>query len=169
VWPIYQLQLEAPQSSGNILFYETAYTKGEEDVVYDRRYLDDKNEPGKTLGQRRLQLANKGYKLRQLSKAIFTIQDLLKVHKSRYWYIDTAGNLFQYDKQEYYTLTCHKIKDVIPIATGGSLVEVVGCNQRFKTLHNITTEKYCGILHKGMLQIFYGACEEQFNKTRRMI
>lgn len=72
-------------------------------------YIDDKEAQGSTLGERRLSILVSGRKLFPLSRAIYSLRDLIKRGSSLY--IDTNGEIFRYRKSEFYEVHYHKIKD----------------------------------------------------------
>jgi hypothetical protein len=139
-----------------------------ESEVY--RIIDDKNLPGATLALRRLNLAANGIKLKKLGRATFFLADFIKLARKTTWFIDSAGNVFQYKKDLNVKLTFKKIKQIIPISSGGAIVEVEGIPTRFKTLYMPDVENtYAGLLQHGMGYILYGTYTEKYKDTRRMI
>ncbi len=140
------------------------------DYNYDYSIVDDKNVEGNTLGVRRLRLLEKGNKLKKLSKAIYFIGDVIKLGKKGTWFIDNSGYLFTYVKSRRVPLTFHKIAKIVPIQTGGALIEIKGLPGRFKTLHNpLNSDKYAGILIDGMKYVLYGLFPEKHQNTHRAV
>ncbi len=90
--------------------------------------------------------------------------------KSGYWFIDSYGNLFTYTKSTRVPLRFRKIKKIIPTKTTGSIIEVEGIPQRFKTLFRVDDRvRFAGILeHRGMY-ILYDVYHQQYKDTWRMI
>jgi len=125
---------------------------------------------GNTLGIRRLRILNKGQALQKIGRAIFFLGDLVKIAKRQSYFIDSNGKLFQYKKSMRAKLTFKRLLNVIPIATGGALLEVEGINSRFKCLFAPKTlELYVGVLEFGKSHILYGLYEQPYKSTWRMI
>lgn len=164
-FPVYFIGKNKPLVVENKIFF--AYTDGEKDVV---QLLDDKSVAGNSLAWRRLQLKNSGVILAKLKHAVFFISDLVKLSKAGTWFIDSDGTLFEYRKTKRVPLVFKPISQVIPIKTGGSIVEVQGIGTRFKTLHAPKgTEKWVGLLLIGTGYLLYGLYDTKQEDTVRMI
>jgi hypothetical protein len=74
-------------------------------LFLDELVVDDRNQPGDTLGKRRLQTP---HKLKKLSKAYSEYFDLLKENPPIM--IDSRGKIFSYKKTEWHTVRSVKIK-----------------------------------------------------------
>ena len=170
VFPVYKLGNTAPVMHDGISFY--VFLKDHDDAQQEETYLiiDDKNIDESSLARRRLKLQTQGVKLYNLKFAIFFIQDLIKLTKGATWYIDSTGKIFEYKKSRVVPLIFRKIKNIIPIKTGGAIVEVEGIMSRFKMLHLPKLEyKYAGLLKVDNGYILYGVYNRQLNDTKRMI
>lgn len=164
-FPVYYIGANKPNVVDNKIF--TAYTDGERDRV---QIVDDKSITGNSLAWRRLQLKNNGVALFPLKKAVFFISDLVKLSKLGSWFIDSDGTLFEYRKTKKVPLVFKPISQIIPISTGGSIVEVQGIGTRFKTLHAPKgTEKWAGLLLVGTGYLLYGLYDNKQEDTSRMI
>lgn len=162
--------MEQPSFSEGICFYHRQY-KGEFGEKIDKVLLvDDKTAPGNTLALRRLYMMKNKANLKKLGKAVFFLGDLVKLAHRKSWFIDSNGEVFQYKKTKTARLIFKPVTKMIPIATGGVIVEVLGIPNRFKTLHNPKPgEVYAGVLIDGMYTILYGLYTEQHQDTWRMI
>lgn len=165
-FPIYYLGKEKPEEVNGILFYIRVDDNGE----YVYYIIDDKNLPGNTIGKRRLQI-DENVKKFSLRKAIFYIQDLIKITHSLTWFVDNNGKLFSYKKSKVVPLIFKRILKVIPNRVGGAILEIEGLPTRFKTLHIPPVEhKYAGMLKLSPLSyILYGTYDRKYKDTTRKI
>lgn len=169
-FPIYHLGPEKPLTDGTRSYYQYVAHSVEDDDQDVVQVLDDKSMPGISLAMRRLQLKNTGVKLCKLKYAIFFIGDMLKMCKSTTWFIDNDGTVFEYRKTKKVPLVFRPISQIIPIRTGGAVIEVQGVGTRFKTLHAPKgTEKFAGVLLVGTAYVLYGIYDEKLEDTTRMI
>jgi hypothetical protein len=123
-----------------------------------------------TLGKRRLLILNSGASLQKVGKAIFFLGDLIKIAKRGMYFIDSTGRVFQYRKSTRAKLQFKRLINVIPIATGGAILEVEGIHSRFKCLFlPKTLELYVGVLEFGKSHILYGLYEQPYKSSWRMI
>ena len=154
-----------------MLFYSNSYLVVDENRVETNiRIIDDINLPGKTLAARRLQLTNLNVNLQAIRVAIYFLGDFIKLAKKGYWFIDSNGKLFTYVKSQRAKLTSRKITKLIPSKTTGTLLEVTGYSERFKTLFRVPeTHRYAQILKYRGLTILYGTSEEHIPDTWRLI
>ncbi len=154
---------------GVVLYYRQ-YTTDENEIINKYSIIDDTTVPGNTLALRRIELLKKDIKLQPIGKATFFLADFIKLANRSTWFIDSAGTVFQYKKNKRAKLTFKKIKRIIPINTGGSIVEIEGISYRFKTLHTPDlSSKYAGLIVDGMGYILYGLYEEKLEDSWRMI
>lgn len=136
-YPVYRL-VTKPNSHDGIIYYH--HEKGLEDGGTETvlRILDDKNIEGGTLARRRLRMScDPKVHLFKITNAIFFLGDLVKLASKKSWFIDSNGKLFNYEKKTRAKLKYYKITQVLPIGTGGAVIEVEGLTTRFKTLFNI--------------------------------
>ena len=169
-FPVYKLGKSAPVVHDGIAFY--MHVKDRDDGPPLEVYLlvDDKNLSGNSLALRRLQLQKQGVRLYRLTKAVFFIADMLKLSVGATWFIDSSGTIFEYKKSRSVKLVFKKIKKVIPIKTGGALIEVEGLEHRFKTLFMPRLEeRYAGLLKINPGYILYGLYDKLYPQTVRMI
>lgn len=169
-FPVYKIGKTDPNHDNGVSFYlmgkDTAYS----DVEYKVLVIDDKNRPEPTLAMRRLMLRNDGIKLYNISKAIFFLGDLVKLAVSKTWFIDKNGKFFQYKKSCKVPLVYKRITKVMPILTGGAIIEAEGMSQRFKVLFAPTREmRYAGLLIMGKTVILYGLYDQEYKSTTRKI
>jgi hypothetical protein len=142
----------------------------DEELTYDFKIVDDKSIDRPTLGQRRLQALSSGAKLQKIGKALFFLGDLIKIAKRSTYFIDSNGRIFQYRKTARAKLHFRKLTQVIPITTGGAILEIEGIPSRFKCLfHPKTLERYAGVLETGKSYILYGLYEQPYKSSWRMI
>lgn len=169
-FPIYHLGEEKPVVDGDKMYYQYVVSSVEGEDVDKALVLDDKSQPGLTLAMRRLQLKNQGVALAKLKYAIFFIGDMLKMCKGTTWFIDTEGTVFEYRKTKKVPLVFRPIVQILPIKTGGAIIEVQGVGTRFKTLHAPKgTEKWAGVLLVGVAYVLYGLYDEKLEDTTRMV
>lgn len=169
-FPVYHLGRNKPEiENGLAYFYYTQHHKTGE-VTETKTVVDDKNQSGGSLAMRRLQLKQNGVNLHKLKYALFFISDLIKMTKMGSWFIDSEGQIFEYAKTKRVPLVFRPITQLIPIKTGGCIVEVRGEGNRFKTLHAPKGfEKYAGLLLVGTGSILYGLYSEKLQDTVRMV
>jgi hypothetical protein len=163
------LGLSKPLTVDKVTFYATIH---EEDgkTITNIVIVDDKNIEGDTLGLRRVSLLRDGVRMRRLSKAIFFLGDMIKLATSKTWFIDNNGMVFNYKKTQSAKLNFKRISKVIPISTGGALLELEGSTARYKSLYAPTPqEKYAGILTIGAMSILYGVYDTKYDNTTRRI
>lgn len=168
-FPVYRIGEEKPSEDGGVHYYLYGRDTDSSDAVSVIKIVDDKNIDKPTLSLRRLEIAKSGGNLYKLSKAVFFIQDLIKLAKSSTWFIDTEGKVFQYTKTKRVNLTFRKISRVIPIRTGGALIEVEGLPLRFKVLFEPVNMHFAGILSVGVGYILYGLYPDKPEDSFRYI
>ena len=119
---------------------------------------------------RRLNLKNNGVALSKLRHAVFFLGDMIKLSKAGTWFIDSEGTVFEYRKSKRVPLVFKPLSQVIPIRTGGAIVEVQGVGTRFKVLHAPNQAcKYAGLLLVGTGYLLYGLYEDKLPDTVRMV
>ena len=141
----------------------------EDDLVI--KYIDDLTINSPTIGTRRLQILLRGDKLFKLTDAVYYLADMLKLCKISNRFIDSSGNMFTYKKGQKASLIFKAIDNIIPVATGGSIITIKGSMQRYKTLGRVTTEsKYAGLLEVSPFNyILYGVYPTKGIDTWRKI
>jgi hypothetical protein len=169
VFPVFKIGIHKPIVENGLVFYyhEREYAS-KEDTVTEAKYnvVDDRNLLGATLAQRRLQLTVEEVPLAKLSNAVYFLGDLIKIADPKLWFIDSAGKLFNYKRTTRAKLKFYKISQLIPIKTGGVIVEVEGLSQRFKALYKPTEDKlFVGVLHFGVALILYGFYDQKHTET----
>jgi hypothetical protein len=167
-YPIYKLP-DKPNIDDGVMYYYSEIEK--EDITQGKLCLiDDISIEGDSLAKRRLRLLADGVPLFKLKNALFFLGDLIKIANPKTWFIDSNGKLFNYKKTTSVKLDFHKITKIIPIQTGGAIIEVDGIPNRFKVLHTpIAAEKCAGILHMGLATVLYGLYSSIPETTRRMV
>lgn len=169
VYPVFKIGTERPLFEEGVVMYIYYYRK-EDDTIAKYHIVDDRTLVGKSLAERRLKLLKQGIRLKKLSRAVFFLGDLIKVATASTWLIDSMGNVFRYKKSKSMKLVYKPIKQIIPIKSGGAIIEVQGVPSRFKCLYKPNSNiKYAGIIEYGMSHILYDLSTEQFDSTRRMI
>ena len=168
-YPVFRLGTNKPSIDDGVLYY--MYTKDEDDGTrYELKIVDDPKLQQPTLALRRLHLKNIGVPLSKIHHAIFFLGDLIKLATPTMWFIDSNGRMFNYNKTNRADLKFHKITKLLPIKSGGVIVEVEGTNTRFKALYAPSDEmKYVGILHLGMTLVLYGFYAEKHEDTWRKV
>ena len=175
-YPVYKLRDSEPLRHDNLRFYlfENYVDDEEGNLVQcnEVRIVDDLSIEASSLGLRRLILKSEGYILLKLNRAIFFLGDLIKISTKHTWFIDNNGKVFKYEKRDRAKLTFHRVTKVIPIRTGGVIVEADGVQGRMKALFAPTIAKdflHVGILHMGMSRILYGFYSEKHKDTWRKV
>lgn len=169
-FPVYYIGNKKPLEENKIHYFLYGKNLQFSDAEYKVKIIDDKNEPGDTLAKRRMSLISRNIKLYPLRKAIFFLQDLIKLAKSNVWFIDSLGTVFEYKKSIKVPLVFKKIKTVINIPTGGAIIEVEGISTRFKVLYIPEIDKqYAGILMYKSGYILYGLYDKKYDNTTRTI
>lgn len=170
-YPVFKLGEEKPMTAEGVSLYLRQYLDENKDVVSKILIVDDKTINKPTLGTRRLELVKLNVKLKPLGKAVFFLGDLIKLANKKSWFIDNAGNIFQYKKDERASLVFRKVTLQINIPSGGSILEVEGIPSRFKILYSPREdERYAGVLVSGRKYILYGVYNHLPTKnTWRMI
>jgi hypothetical protein len=169
-FPVFQLRKSDPPIHDNgVLFYEDhLFHEGIE--YHEYQVIDDKNLSGATFSARRIQMLARGDKMFKIKQAIYFLGDLIKLASKDSWFIDNQGKLFQYTKEKYGKLIFRNITKIIPIATGGSLIEVEGISTRFKTLFAPSRDKHvAGLLRMGQGYILYGLYDTMYDDTIRKL
>lgn len=169
-FPIYHLGHDKPEREDTRVFYTYEVQLSDGDVYVKTMVVDDTSVPGNSLAMRRLQLKNSGIDLAKLKHAVFFLGDMIKLSKGGTWFIDSNGYVFEYRKTKRVPLVFKNISQIIPIKTGGAIVEVQGVGTRFKVLHapNPLT-KYAGLLLVGTGYLLYGLYEDKLTDTVRMV
>lgn len=167
-WPVFRLGERKPQRDGSLIYYGSEY-EVEETPRLSFRIVDDLSIDKPTLGQRRLVL-KKTEKLYSIHTALYFLVDLIKLAKATTWFIDSSGKLFQYKKITRAKLQTYKLKQVLPAAGLGCVIEVEGITTRFKSMiRPSVSDKYVGILSFNKVQLLYGFFEEPINDTWRLV
>ena len=163
---MYKLEKLKPVEEAGVVAY----------VRNDQLYIvDDTNIDKATLGERRLQLANQNFETKQfnlykLKNAIFFLGDLIKLATAGQYFIDSAGLVFNYKKTTIVPLIFKKIKQIIPIKTGGAIVEIEDIPSRYKCLYMPVDKHYAGLLELSSREyILYGLYATPQKATRRKI
>lgn len=165
-FPVYYLGINKPESIDMVLAYIVLDASGEAKVLV----VDDKTIPGDSLAKRRLVLLAKGVKLKQLRISIHFLHDLIKYSGKAKWFIDSNGLVFKYSKTTRARLTYKPINKKIYLPAGGTVVEVDGCPERYKTLFRVPPEhKYAGILVTNIGKIFYGTYDKKYKDSYRLV
>lgn len=169
-WPVFKLGDRKPTQDGGVVFYHTHYVTDTNSETVTLRIIDDRNLPQATLGLRRLALKSAGASLYPIRTAIYFLTDLIKLGKSVSWFIDSAGRVFQYEKNTRAKLQTRKVKQILPADGLGCVVELEGLSQRFKSLRRPGEhEIYAQVLKLGMGFLFYGFCSEHKPDSWRMV
>ena len=170
-FPVFRLTSKKPEVADGVIYYSNSYLDQDTGLIDTHiKLVDNKAEKGETLGQRRLRMSSNGAPMYPLRIAIYFLGDFIKLAKSGYWFIDNNGNTFTYKKSMYARLTFKRITKIIPSTSTGSIIEVEGIPDRFKTLFTAqSTDKYAGIIEYKGISIFYGLYDKQYKDTRRMI
>lgn len=127
----------------------------------EKLYVDSKLVPGESLGLRRSKLLASGKSLYKITKSAYFVQDFIKLSSSKLWFIDYSGKVFTYKKTKRVKAVVDKVRKIIPLSTGGALVEGQTIPGRFKTLYMPSlASKYIVFLKDGLEYIFYGVYED---------
>lgn len=170
VYPIFKLGPHKPETSDGVTFYLYRYASEDGETVDKLKIVDDLNIDKETLALRRLKLKADEVDLFKISKAVYFLGDLIKISNPNTWFIDSNGKIFKYLKTTKAELRFHKIKNVIPIKSGGAIIEVENISTRFKALYTPeSANRYAGILHHNKSLILYGFYDKEYPKTWRKI
>ena len=132
-------------------------------LFLDGEILDDKNQPGLTLGARRLQTPHEN--LMPLNKMISNHRGLLK--QTTRIYIESSGRPFIYEKTKYCTLKYLKIKQV-DLKEHACLLWLQGVKQPFTTPRPPPANmRWAGLLHLRNLPWMLYEYSEEYQKDRR--
>lgn len=170
-WPIYRIGRSKPIIDDKVSYFLLGKATETDALSYKILFLDDRTINSPSLGTRRLVLEGAGNSLFKLKTAIFFLADLIKLANPSVWFIDSAGTLFQYIKTRRVRLVYKPISKIIPIATGGSIIEVDGLSERFKSYRTpeLSSTPYVGLLEDKQSYILYGFYDKQYKNTNRMI
>lgn len=153
-----------------MVYFATEYIGETNSTTAVLRIVDDRSLPGDTLGKRRLRLReSEGVKVYPVSVGIYFLADLIKLAKATTWFIDSSGRVFQYKKYARAKLETKKIKQVLPAAGLGCVIEVAGLSQRFKSMTRPKTEEYAVLLNLGKVYILYGLSDNPKPPSWRLI
>ena len=135
-------------------------------VFIDEKVLDDLNQTGDTIGQRRLKTP-----LKNLFPLKFQIADIVGLIKHRGKnYIDSTGKYYHYEKTTFTKLVCHKIRKVEDNEESSTVW--------LKDIHFSFTEKrppkstesWAQVLYlNGLPWKIYNFLEQEQKQTRRKI
>lgn len=139
-------------------------------LTHNIRIVDDKSQPGATLGIRRLNMKVSGTSLYPIRTSVYFLGDLIKLSDSETWFIDNTGKLFQHKKFRRAKLQIKKIKKVLPGTGIGCVLELEGIASRFKCMsHPEPHQKYAGVLFIDNGYILYGLYESEAKETWRLV
>ena len=174
-FPVFRLGTNKPEVHDGVTYY---YYIGETiedengDLIdsMDIRVIDDTNIVAASFAHRRLRMKLDGVKLHRLKNAIFFLGDFIKLAKPQVWFIDSAGKLFNYKKSTRAKLKFYPISEVIPLSTGGAIIEACGVATRFKVLYVPEPDiAYAGILSLNKTLILYGLYTQHYDETWRLV
>lgn len=170
-WPIYRIGKSKPIVDDKVSYFLFAKATETDALSYKILFLDDRNINSPSLGTRRLVLESAGNNLYKLKTAVFFLADLVKLANPSTWFIDSAGVLFQYTKTRRVSLVYKRITKIIPIATGGSIIELEGLSERFKSYRTpeISSTPYAALLEDNQTHLLYGFYDKLYKNTSRMI
>lgn len=155
-FPVYQVTKPVSRFGTKLVFLNAK----EEEVI-----LDDSSVEGSTLGLRRLHIKGN---LLPLNQAIYFIKDLVKLSGT---FIDNVGYLFTYSKSRLVPLIFKRITKVLPIKTGGAILEIDNEYPRYKIMYAPKLEEqYIGLLEiSPKAYLIYGLYTEVHKDTRRKV
>lgn len=171
-FPVYKLGSIEPIRDSGELYFRKLRRLEDDSLVETKLVVDNRNLPGFTLAIRRLALLeDKEVQLYKLKSAIFFLADLLKLATPKTWFIDANGKTFRYIKTHTVKLIFKPIKRIIPVLSGGAILEIEGLPSRYKCLAKPSEyKKYAGMLHTSSgAYILYGTYDELPKDTRRKI
>lgn len=175
VFPVFRLGTNKPEVYDGVTYYYYIGDTIEDengDLIdsMDIRVIDDTNIIAASFAHRRLRMKMDGVKLHRLKNAIFFLGDFIKLAKPKVWFIDSSGKLFNYKKSTRAKLHFYPISEVIPLSTGGAVIEAYGIATRFKVLYVPETEMtHVGILNLNKSLILYGFYDKQYDETWRLV
>lgn len=170
-FPVFRLTSRPPLVQEGVAYYSNSYIDIDTNEISTHiKLLDDKNVRATTLASRRLWMKEQGAPLYPLRRAVFFMGDFIKVARSDYWFIDSNGFIFKYKKTIKVPLRFRRIKRVIAGRTTGSILEVEGIPERFKTMFIVRSSmKYAAILEYKGINILYGVYDQRYKDTWRRI
>ena len=168
---MFRLGNKKPLESEGVLYFLSEYAdKNTGALTHNIRIVDDKSQPGATLGIRRLNMKVSGTSLYPIRTAVYFLGDLIKLSDSETWFIDNTGKLFQHKKFRRAKLQIKKIKKVLPGTGIGCVLELEGIASRFKCMsHPEPHQKYAGVLFIDNGYILYGLYESEAKETWRLV
>ena len=173
VFPVFKIGIHKPIVEGGLVFYYQEFEiETSEDTITGSRYkiVDDRNVEGDTLAKRRLKLMVDEVPLAKISNAMYFLGDLIKLGDPKLWFIDSAGKIFNYKRSVRAKLKFYEVAQLIPIQTGGVIIEAKGMHQRFKSLYSPTSDKtHIGVLEYGLSKVFYGFYDQRYDETWRLV
>ncbi len=171
VFPVFRLGNKKPLENEGVLYFLSEYADKESGAItHNIRVVDDKTQPGATLGLRRLAMKSTGVSLYPIRIAVYFLGDLIKLANSETWFIDSSGRLFQHKKFKRAKLQIKKIKKVLPGTGIGCVLELEGIASRFKCMtHPEAHQKYAGVLFIDNGYILYGLYESEAKESWRLV
>lgn len=169
-WPVFRLGENRPEQENSKIFYRAEYSDKDSNEYFENiRLIDDTSIDKPTLGLRRLALRNQ-HTLFRIGTAIYSLVDLLKLAKHTTWFIDSYGQVFQHKKSTRAKLVTRRIKQVLPAAGLGCVLEIEGLSQRFKALTRPEShQKWAGLLLISGGYLFYGYYDTPIDPTWRLV
>lgn len=150
-FPVYELSSEEVYSSDGLLFL-------------NGKVLDDRNQSGKTLGERRLQTP---HQKALLNRSYPTFIDLVKC--THQFFIDSKGVPFRYDRNKMCTVESRKIKKKVSRGTY-SVIYVDKITNLYTLSRYPVAEEYAQILYLDKLPwLLYGVSEIELKTFRKVI
>jgi hypothetical protein len=150
-FPIYELPSEDIYSSDGLLFL-------------NGKVLDDRNQPGKTLGERRLLTP---HQKALLSKSYPTFIDLVQSRHALF--IDSSGVPFRYDRNKMCTVESRRIKKKVSKGTY-TLLYVDKVNNLYYMSRYPAAEEWAQILYLDQRPwLLYSVSEAELKTFRRVI
>ncbi len=169
-WPVFKLGEHRPEQRDGRVFYLAEYSDKDTNEYFENiRLIDDKSITKPTLGLRRLVLRNQAT-LHRIGTAIYSLVDLVKLAKHTTWFIDNSGAVFQHKKCTRAKLQTRRIKQVLPAAGLGCVLEIEGLSQRFKSMLRPSVEQqWAGLLEVSGGYLLYGFYDQPIKPTWRLV
>jgi len=170
-FPVHRLLNHAPEWENDQLVYKNTYMHIDTANEYTHVKVVDAKVPGETLARRRLHLESTGVLLYPLKKTAFFLHDFIKLAGGGYHFIDSSGKVFKYKKHLKCRLVFKRVTRVISSASMGSILEVEGMPQRFKTMQSFQHHHglWAGLLKYQGSWLYFGVYNQQYRDTWRMI
>lgn len=172
-FPVYLLNKNKPDSHDGVISYTTLHIDEDnpEELVSVTKIVDNTSIPGETLAKRRLYIASTNLDvLYKIHRSFYSIVDIIKLkNKTKYWFIDSLGKLFQYKGNTRCHVVCKELSG-FSYGNSGYYMSVKGLPYKMYTKYKpLPGQRFAAIIYIQGTPMLYGFTDKAFKKTWKLV